>query len=87
MHSACVTKRLARRRKKGAQIGSIKSSASGGDGGCNAGSASTELAVCGGRLRRRPAQTSLVENDANEEGNGGGVAKSISVVAATIDRF
>ena len=85
MQSACYMKRLARRRKRGAHAATAKSSVSA------VGFTSTELAVCRGRLRRRPAQTSLMaaaeETGGNDEEGGGVTAKSYSVVAATIDRF
>ena len=92
MHSACVSKRLARRRKRGLQSGSGKSSES--RSGSIVGSNSSNPAVqCKGRLRRRPAQTSLLFEDDGDEvvsDGRGGEAKakfhSVSAVASAIDR-
>ena len=91
MHSACVSKRLARRRKRGLQSGSGKSSES--SSGSIVGSYGSNPAVqCKGRLRRRPAQTSLLfEDDGDEVVSGrGGEDKakfhSVSAVASAIDR-
>ena len=109
MHSDSLTKRLARRRKRGVHIGGGKSGVPVPSGGgvsstlrtsgisgttlreipVDGGFTSAQLSVCRGRLRRRPAQTSLMAAAAEEtDGNDGGVAaKSHSLVAATIDRF
>ena len=99
MHSACVTKRLARRRRKkgAAQIGTTDESSAPGGGDSGRATPSQLAGSCRGQLRRRPAQTSLmaaaaVMEDGDGEledgcrGGGGRKFHSVSAVASAIDR-
>ena len=95
MHPTVTAKRVARRRKKNAQIAIVGKSALSGGGG-SAGSAAAEFTgISGvpvggvggkGRLRRRPAQSSLTAAAKEEDDDATAAAKCLSVVASNIER-